>query len=60
MFTPGEIHKAYDDAFRQVSQTPDEGALIDSILKLRPIAHELDEDLARLRAWTTNRAAVAA
>ncbi len=60
LFTPGEIHEAYDDALRQCGKTPDEGALIDSILKLRPIANELDEELARMRAWTANRAAVAA
>lgn len=60
MFTPGEIHEAYDDAVRQAGQAPNEGALIDSILKLRPVSHELDENLARLRDWTTSRAAVAA
>ena len=51
MFTACEIQAAWDDARRVCGGTPDEGRLIDAVLRLRPVACQMDEGLACLRAW---------
>ena len=60
MFTAGEIHAAFEHAHRECGRLPDEGHLIDAVLRLRPVGCSMDEQLACLRAWALTHACVAA
>ncbi len=60
MFTPCEIQAAWDDARRVCGGVPDEGRLIDAVLRVRPVALLMDEGVACLRAWARVHACEAA
>ncbi len=60
MFTPCEIQAAFDSARRDAGRAPDEGQLIDSVLRLRPVTLSMDEEVACLRAWARVHACDAA
>ena len=49
-----------EHAHRECRKLPDEGHLIDAVLRRRPIALVMDEQLACLRAWALTHACVAA
>ena len=59
VFTPAEIHAAYDRARRECGGMPKPGALIDAVLALKPLALRMDADLACLRAWAHGHARAA-
>ena len=60
MFTAGEIQAAFDDARRVCGGAPDEGRLIDAVLRVRPLGVLMDEGIACLRAWARVHACEAA
>ena len=56
MFTPAEIGATYDRAVLSCGAPPNEGALIDAVLAMKPLALRMDEGLACLRAWAREHA----
>ena len=60
MFTPCEIQAAFDSVRRGAGGTPDEGQLLDAVLRLRPVGISMDEEVACLRAWARVHACDAA
>jgi hypothetical protein len=59
LFTPAEIHAAYDRACQECGGVPKPGALIDVVLALKPLALRMDAELACLRAWAHEHALAA-
>jgi|GEM_PF-6259028 len=56
LWTPAEVHAAFDVALRASGSTPDSGALVDAVLALKPLAPSMDEHLAFLRQWAHQNA----